>query len=504
MADIVNSDPNALLEQFQQAYYEQLGKRMQIGSEEYIISSIYTYALSHYLELINSSYRNQNVDTASGEFLDNIAKRYNLKRTPEAYSNPWFEGAFMFDPNAHMSLVPPRFYKDASFEPGELKIEIAGHEYVNYNAITPPTTQVVQDGMTIKAPLRIRFVSTEPHQDNISWRELVNAVNDLKTRWDEKLFANVLTDDYGRSTELIQERNISPLNSIVVELTDDEFREYIEKNRQLYVSGIAGAFESVARVASSNLHNIYDGRVRVQGDINGEGHPVIPDNTQFRPGYVDLFLKYTCLIEHPVATEPYGLKHTARILDTPYIDDVIRHQTDLLVIGQTLEVRNAYAKTLHPIYTLYAPSAYKQMYSYTVEEGDKVPLYTLKYRATIGYINNCVQQIGQSFIPSSVATYMMQPLSSLTNDPIHDCGLTEDDQEYQKWDQIKDLPCLGMKSVEFAATDNISNPYDKIDTDPEHFIQIFTGADTFEGPVAGPNGIVYQEHPGHDAIWEFI
>ena len=78
MTDILNTNPNAILEDFQTAYYNQIGKRMTIGSEEYVLSSVFTYVLSLYAGLVNQSYKNQNVDTASGEFLDNLAARYNL------------------------------------------------------------------------------------------------------------------------------------------------------------------------------------------------------------------------------------------------------------------------------------------------------------------------------------------------------------------------------------------------------------------------------------------
>ena len=96
MTNIMNTNPNQILEQFQNAYYNQIGRRMQIGSEEYTLSSIFTYVLSLYSGLINQSYKNQLIESASGEFLDNIAQRYGLSRTPEVYSKPFFEGKFIF------------------------------------------------------------------------------------------------------------------------------------------------------------------------------------------------------------------------------------------------------------------------------------------------------------------------------------------------------------------------------------------------------------------------
>ena len=131
--DILNTSPNAILEQFQNAYFDQIGSRMTIGSEEYTLSSIFTYVLSMYASLINNSYDNQNLDTASGIFLDNIAARYNLNRTPEVYSNPWFEGYFKFD-----SKSP---YYNRPFDPKMVTIIVDGHKYYNDSVILQTTTE---------------------------------------------------------------------------------------------------------------------------------------------------------------------------------------------------------------------------------------------------------------------------------------------------------------------------------------------------------------------------
>ena len=232
--DILNTSPNAILEQFQNAYFDQIGSRMTIGSEEYTLSSIFTYVLSMYAGLINNSYDNQNLDTASGIFLDNIAARYNLNRTPEVYSNPWFEGYFKFDKNSP--------YFNRPFDPKAVTIIVDGHEYINDSVILQTTGQQP-----------IRWVSTTKHQDYLSSYELYKVLKDAKDLDDNTVFE---LDEY-YSTYLTN------LNSVAHELDDEAFREYIKRSKQLYIPGIAGSFEALAKNCSDN---VVDARCRVQTD----------------------------------------------------------------------------------------------------------------------------------------------------------------------------------------------------------------------------------------------
>ena len=63
MTEIMNTNPNQILENFQNSYFQQIGRRMQIGSEEYTLSSVFTYVLSLYSGLINQSYKNQRIES---------------------------------------------------------------------------------------------------------------------------------------------------------------------------------------------------------------------------------------------------------------------------------------------------------------------------------------------------------------------------------------------------------------------------------------------------------
>ena len=388
MAEILNTNPTELLENFQTAYYNQIGRRMQIGSEEYTLSSVFTYVLTMYAALINQSYKNQLISTASGPFLDNIAERYNLSRTPETYSNPWFEGLFWFNP--YCSLYGRRIVKDG------LTLTIGGHTYTNFETIESATRF-----------LPIRFVATEKHSDMLSKTELLNALKAIKDPADDsKTLFNLAYLMYSK---------ISGLNSCAQALSDDDFRDYIEQSKNLYRSGTAGAFEALAKNSSEN---IIDARVRVQGDAN------------FVPGNVDLYCKALSY------ESEWNYSVLPVQIDMPQLEKIIP-ESGILVIGQQLHVYAATAAQDARSYSFYVPKAYMSDYGY---------LYSCKFRAVLGYLNRHVLKINEPFIPTMIITLMMKNLSEVSNDP-WDYGYTPDDEVFTRFDEYKDLPVIGLESV---------------------------------------------------------
>ena len=400
MADIINTNPNMLLESFQSAYYNQIGTRMQIGSEEYVLSSVFTYVLSLYAGLINNSYKNQNIDTASGEFLDNLAARYNLSRTPEVYSNPWFEGRFYFDSST---------YRGRSFDVGELQIIVGDHKYTNSTKISSATDNVL-----------IRFICLEAHKDYLSKSELITALKQVEDPTGAKVFVEMYLTNY----------NISEMQSVSNDLSDDELREYIRENRQLYIPGVAGSFEALAKSSSKD---ITDARVRVQGDVG------------FRPGYVELYCKPYFYQSHAKYAD------MIRAIDIPNVASVIKEK-NLATIGQKVIVNGATPLNDARGYRFFVPKAY-QSSEYTT-------LYSYKFAAVKGYMNNKVLKINEPFIPSVVVSYMTKSLSELSNDPT-DFGFAPEDTEYQSFDKYRDLPVIGLESI---------TSYTKRDSSPTSFV----------------------------------
>ena len=385
--DILNTNPSTLLEQFQNAYFDQIGSRMTIGSEEYTLSSIFTYVLSMYAGLINNSYDNQNLDTASGIFLDNIAARYNLNRTPEVYSNPWFEGYFKFDNNSP--------YYNRPFDPKMVTIVVDGHEYYNDSVIVQAVDQQP-----------IRWVSTQPHQDYLSSYELHKTLENAKDLAGNKVF----------DLEPYFSTYLTNLNSVTRVLDDEAFREYIKRSKQLYIPGIAGSFEALAKNCSDN---VVDARCRVQTDKG------------FIKGNVDLYCKFYNYNE-------YDIYHAIiPPMELPYIEQAIKEK-NLLVIGQNLNVKRANR--------LYDTRSYAFFINKVYNTSVYQELYNLKFKAVRGYLNNKGLKIGEDYFPTKLIVMMTQPLTQFSSDP-HDFGWNLSDIGYKKFDEYKDLPVIGLSSI---------------------------------------------------------
>ena len=385
--DILNTSPNAILEQFQNAYFDQIGSRMTIGSEEYTLSSIFTYVLSMYAGLINNSYDNQNLDTASGIFLDNIAARYNLNRTPEVYSNPWFEGYLKFNEKSP--------YFNRPFDPKAVTIIVDDHQYINDSAIIQTIDQ---------QPMR--WIATQPHKDYLSSYELHKALEVAKD-----LNGNIVFE-----LEPYFSTYLTNINSVANELDDEAFRAYIKRSKHLYIPGIAGSFEALAKNCSDN---VVDARCRVQTDKG------------FIKGNVDLYCKFYNYNEYD--------KYHAIIppMELPYIEQAIREK-NLLVIGQNLNVKRAAR--------LYDTRSYSFFINKVYDTSVYRELYDLKFKAVRGYLNNKGLKIGEDYFPTKFIVMMTQPLTQFSENP-HDFGWNPSDIGYKKFNEYKDLPVIGLASI---------------------------------------------------------
>lgn len=387
MTNIINTNPNELLENFQNAYFQQIGKRMQIGSEEYTLSSIFTYVLSLYSGLINQSYKNQRIDTASGEFLDNIAERYGLIRTPEIYSKPFFEGKFIFKTG---SEYYGRDYPVNSFE-----LAIGDHVYKNSTGFTARTNRL------------IRFTCTETHTDYMTSSEILDELKKYKDSDGNLVFmSNYMTNS-----------DITDLLSASQPLNDDDFRKYINESKYLYIPGIAGSFEALAKNAFGK--NINDARVRIQGDAG------------FVPGFVDIFCKPFSYFNNREFID------IVKELDIPELPNIIK-QKGLAVIGQTVRVYPASEIVDSRSYSFYVPKLYNS--------NEYKLLYKMKFFACCGYLQNKIK-VNEAFSPMTLAMLMMRPLSEVFTSA-EDTGFTTDNEVYQSYEQFKDLPVIGLKSVD--------------------------------------------------------
>ncbi len=387
MTDIMKTDPSDILENFQTAYAAKFGKRMQIGSEEYALSSAFAYTLSHYAALVNQSYQNQNIDTASGEFLDALGMRYGLTRKGETFSKPWFELGAWFNKQSE-------FYKK-TVKAGQLTVTVQGHTFTNLEEST--------DGISINTRMQ-----TKDDIDNaISWTEIHEALVDAKDNKGNPLF------DFESSwvTDLLW--HVSDLFSASYEMNDDEFRAYINSNKDRYNRGIAGAFESVARAAFKDI--VLDARVRVQGDDG------------FIAGNVDLFVKGNEL-------------NWWNLFQPQYLDEITKaiETANIAVVGQTVNVATAKKVWDTRSYNFYIPKAYD-----TDEYRD---LYESKVKAARDYLNSRVLGIGDAYTPSMLVNIAMKDLSTLSTNLL-DFGIMRRLQNVEEFEKFASLPILGLAYV---------------------------------------------------------
>lgn len=83
--DLLNVDPQEILDTIKTAYYEQFGESIQIGSDAFAAASAQAYAWSILINAVNEGTKNRFIDTANGAYLDQIAANYGIASRPEGY-----------------------------------------------------------------------------------------------------------------------------------------------------------------------------------------------------------------------------------------------------------------------------------------------------------------------------------------------------------------------------------------------------------------------------------
>lgn len=90
MAKLIEKTTNEILQAFQDQYYKDYGRYMAIGSEEFNISSTFSYCLGTLIQGMNKEADNTFIDTAQGIWLDRIASSFGLSRVKPAPYNARF------------------------------------------------------------------------------------------------------------------------------------------------------------------------------------------------------------------------------------------------------------------------------------------------------------------------------------------------------------------------------------------------------------------------------
>lgn len=83
--ELININPQELLNLLKSAYYDQTGETIQIGSNDFATASVQSYVWSVLLNQLNENTRNRFLESASGEYLDALAFNYGILERPKGY-----------------------------------------------------------------------------------------------------------------------------------------------------------------------------------------------------------------------------------------------------------------------------------------------------------------------------------------------------------------------------------------------------------------------------------
>ena len=373
-----------IMNTFQNAYLDQIGHKMTIGSEEYTLASIFAYVLAVYAGMVNASYNNRFINTASGIFLDNIAKQYNLTRRPEALTPAYFEGTFILNDADNLQ-----------YNKGEYGFIIFGHEF--YNELP-----FVNNGL----PLVNRWVCDDNIDTPYTQSELIE---------------NLYGPEKPFKADLV---NVSSLQGVSPEMSDEAFRGYLNANKRLFASGLAESFESAAKLSQ---YSVLDAHVVRQSE----------------PGFIPGDVKLCCKIKDDFVA----------LFDTiikPSILEVIS-KYNLATIGQNVVVERAkYLEMVLQIGTLYVSNSYSNSAINT--------MLPLKVSAVIRHLNNTLP-MNATVYATDIIEALKKPLPAITNSAREDFDLS--DSEYNS---IKDFVILGAAGVSSQAVKPTSTKYIKLIT----------------------------------------
>lgn len=388
-----------ILENFQTAYFNQTNKRMIIGSEEFTLSSIFSYTLEGFTGLLNKSYKNAFTATAEGEYLDNLAARYGLSRHAEQWTNPYFGCRFKC---LQTDIA-------GEYAVGAISMELGGYKYTN-------STKVAYNRNT--GLMSCIMKADRRHNDYM-------LAADIKTQVTECIF--------GSTRAPIEIDNIAGLGlqqcGTYYE-NDELFRTYIQSAKYIYTAGTAPAFESVAKAYGDC---ILDAKCATQNE-NTE------NSTYYYAGYVDLYIKPDVTL----------LAILQALGNTDYVTNELKtimtgDPLHTLTIGQQLRVHLAdrYVPPLHAI-SVKLPERMRgwswELSDRTWEVADAV---NIKLSGLIYYYNNKKLKIGDPLFWTEFQQDLVNPLSALSSRK-EDFGPTWTDE---MWDVIlRDFTLEGTSS----------------------------------------------------------
>ena len=131
--DLIDTSALDVLELLKSTYYEQTGKTIQIGSDEFAQASVQAYVWPILFNTINNATKNRYIDFAKGEFLDALAANYGIEKRPDGYKAT---ASFQLVYNVSNTVIPANSIIVQSED---------GKQFTNpYDFLNTETTQILQ------------------------------------------------------------------------------------------------------------------------------------------------------------------------------------------------------------------------------------------------------------------------------------------------------------------------------------------------------------------------
>lgn len=236
--DFINDfDAESIFNLIKSRYKAETGMTIQIGSEEFAISSLVAYIFGVMINRFNEQAKQRYLSTATGEYLDALAETFAVERPKPTHATC----TMTLTVNGSVTLTRDFTvaYNGIKFHPIEAGTHSSGHP----------------------EPWDVPFIGSDSNPD-------VSKENNI----DSGTVFTIMTPHTG--IIMAVSANVTSGASDLYPMTDegdDAFRAYIKEMRAAKsVAGPAAAYETLARACDSRILDVYCKRYNDSGFIPGE------------------------------------------------------------------------------------------------------------------------------------------------------------------------------------------------------------------------------------------
>lgn len=233
MMDFINDiTTESMFDLIKQYYRETTGKEIQIGSDEFAISSVVAYVIGVLVRRFNEQAKQRYLDTATGEYLDALGRTFDISRPEPTHAVCHMKITATSGRHAPVSAAAGTFYVSDS----------NGVKFKNLEAILIPASSVSEN---------VTFIGAEDKANALSENNLdMYTITNILTPLDGVLSVTNFTSPTGASDEFPHTDD-----------GDDAYRKYIsEKRSGVSCGGPAPAYEMRAKETNDKVLDAYCAR----------------------------------------------------------------------------------------------------------------------------------------------------------------------------------------------------------------------------------------------------